>query len=164
MAPKKSRIRNNAELRGAAQHVKYEIAMLVFSAEHLHGEHSSPPTLPPEDLRNMALESFLLHFRNLRASLCPSLQNTTDDDVCASDFLDEPVEKDLGNADRFAVDKVRLDRMLAHLSYSRDQYIETGEHMWHTSEMLITMIEELRGFVDLLSKERRAWFPEELKA
>jgi hypothetical protein len=160
----KRRIRSDAELRGAAQHVKYEIVMLVFSADHLEGGHSSPATRPSGDPRNMALDSFLLHFRNLRAFLCPLLQKTSDDDVCAGDFLNEPAEKNLGNARRLAGDKVRLDKMLAHLSYSRDRYIETGEHMWHSPEMLITMMEELGGFLDLLSKERRAWFPEELKA
>ena len=59
--------RSPAELQVAAHHVTYEIGMLFFSAEDLGGRYASP-LAPPEDMaKNMALECFLLHFRNLRA-------------------------------------------------------------------------------------------------
>jgi hypothetical protein len=66
--------RSQADLQKAAQHVEYEIGMLIYTADHIGGEHSSPKSAPVGDPKNMALESFLLHFRNLRAFLCPSLQ------------------------------------------------------------------------------------------
>ena len=78
------------DLRKAAEHVSYEIEMLMFAGSELGGWHSSPMSKPAGNYENMALESFLLHFRNLRAFLCPTLQMTCDDDICASAFLGKP--------------------------------------------------------------------------
>src|SRR6516162_7282838 len=103
------------EQQRAAEHVSYEIEMLRFSAERLGGWHSSPMTTPIGNEKNMALESFLLHFRNLRAFLCPSLQRCTDDDVLASDFLGKYDGADVGDPNNVNVAKERLDKMLAHL-------------------------------------------------
>jgi hypothetical protein len=75
-----------AELEEAARHVGYEMRMLLFSSQHLEGWYASPITVDEDDA-NMVLESFLLHFRNLRTFLCPSTQKlTSPDDVIASDF------------------------------------------------------------------------------
>jgi hypothetical protein len=49
--------------------------------------------------------------------------------------------------------------MLAHISYSRDTYIEAGEYGWDTSEMLIVITHELQKFMHRLSDEQRSWFP-----
>jgi hypothetical protein len=102
--------RTPEELEKAARHVSYEIEMLGFSAEHLGGCHSSPMCTPTGNEKNMALESFLLHFRNVRAFLCPSLQRLTDDDVLASDFLGMYDGSDVGDRDKLKVDKERLDK------------------------------------------------------
>jgi hypothetical protein len=114
---------------------------------------------PVGNEKNMALESFLLHFRNLRAFLCPSLQTLGGDDVLASDFLGLYDGSDVGDPDQLKVDKVRLDKMLAHLTYSRPDYIEGGNHGWDSSVMLILIFSELQKFLVRLSEEQRAWFP-----
>jgi hypothetical protein len=146
------RSRNTEELRKAAVHVNYEIEMLVFAAEHLGGWHSSPMTNPVGNEKHMALESFLLHFRNLRAFLCPSLQRQ--DDVLASDFLGL-----YDRSDKLNLDKERLDKMLAHVSYSRSDYIEADHYRWDSSAMLILMLSELQKFLVRLPDEQRGWFP-----
>ncbi len=102
--------RTDAELCSAAGHVNYEIAMLIHTAEHLGGWHSSPISTPVDNETNEALESFLLHFRNLRAFLCPSLQMTKADDILASDFLREPKPRDIGRAANFGRTKSALTR------------------------------------------------------
>jgi hypothetical protein len=158
MGQNKRPTRKEDELRGAAAHVDYEIAMLVYSASYVGGWHSSPHTTPAGNPKNMALESFLLHFRNLRAFLCPSLQPISIDDVCASDFLDELEERDLGTARTLSVDQVRINKMLAHLSYSRDKYIAAGDHKWMFARMLVVVLEGMQAFFGQLSKERRDWF------
>jgi|HubBroStandDraft_6_1064221.scaffolds.fasta_scaffold492565_2 hypothetical protein len=158
MAEKKRPLRKPKDLRDAAAHVDYEIEMLAYSGEELAGGHSSPMVTPAGDKKNMALESFLLHFRNLRAFLCPSLQPVCIDDICASDFLDEPKERDLGDAKALSLDKQRLNKMLAHLSYSRNNYIRAGDHRWKTASMFTIAVEQMRGFLDLISEERRDWF------
>src|SRR5713101_96523 len=86
MASKRN-VRSSDELEQAAKHVTYEIEMLSFSAGYLAGEHSSPISEPIGNQKNMALESFLTHFRNLRSFLCPGLARLDDDDIIASDFL-----------------------------------------------------------------------------
>lgn len=135
-AQKHRPIRTEEKLRKAAAHVGYEIEMLVYSAGHLGGWHSLPMTTPSGNEKNMALESFLLHFRNLRAFLCPSMQNVRVTDILASDFLDEPTPSDVGNTAKFVNSKERLDQMLAHLTYDRSVHIAAGEHGWRTDDML----------------------------
>ena len=151
------RSRTTEELQKAAVQVSYEIDMLGFSAEHLSGWYSSPMTYPVGNEKNMALESFLLHFRNLRAFLCPSSQ--WDDDVLTSDFLGMYDGSDVGDWGKLNVDKERLDKMLAHVSYLRLDYIEAGDHWWDSSVMLILMLSELQKFLVRLPEQQRAWFP-----
>lgn len=152
------RSRTTKELQKAAEQVSYEIDMLGFSAEHLSGRYSSPMTYPVDNEKNMALESFLLHFRNLRAFLCPSLQHCTADDVLASDFLGMYDGSDVGDRGKLTVDKERLDKMLAHVSYSRLDFIEAGNDWWDSSVMLILMLSELQKFLVCLPEQQRAWF------
>ena len=155
---KKRPIRKESELHGAAAHVDYEIEMLAYAASYVGGWYSSPHTTPVGNPKNMALESFLLHFRNLRAFLCPSIQPISVDDVCASDFINAPEARDLGTASRLSVDQERINKMLAHLSYSRDKYIAAGDHKWMFARMLVVVLEEMQVFFGQLSKERRNWF------
>lgn len=118
--PKKTphrRIRTDKELEAAAIHVKYEVRMLLYSSWHLGIGHGSPATMPYGDDKNIALESFLLHYRNLRAFLCPSLQSVGDDDILATDFLGCTSATNVGDTNKLGTDKKRLDKMLAHLSY-----------------------------------------------
>jgi hypothetical protein len=158
MAKMKRSIRKPKDLRDAAAHVNYEIEMLVYSASFLGGWHSSPMTTPAGNTKNMALESFLLHFRNLRAFLCPRLQPVVLDDVCASDFLDEPEERNLGDAEKLSVGQARINKMLAHLSYSRDKYIAAGDYGWKVASMIIVVLEEMQNSFAALNEERRSWF------
>ena len=153
-------VRPDDALREAAPHVGYEIGMLMYSGAYIGWGHSSPPSTPSGNDRNMALESFLLHFRNLRAFLCPSLQNISNDDILASDYLDKVDPQDVGIPRRFhATEKARLDKMLAHISYARRTYIAAGDHFWPGALMTKTIIEELTKFVELLPPGRQGWFP-----
>ena len=158
---KKTRVlRTESELCRAAQHVSYEINMLIHAGNELGGFHSSPMSTPGGNDKNIALESFLLHFRNLRAFLCPSLQLTTPDDVIASDFLQEIVPRDVVDPTVLSTDKQRLDKMLAHLSYSRRLFIDGGTHGWEVARMLALMLSQLEAFCTMLSAAHRNWFPD----
>jgi len=105
----------------------------------------------------MDLECFLLHFRNLRAFLCPSPRFGADD-VLASDFLGMRTAKDIGDSAKLDRDKTRLDKMLAHVTYSRSAYVQASDHRWNIEGMLIPMLDELQKFVAMLPAEQRAWF------
>jgi len=154
-------VRKPEDLRAAARYVSYEIEMMIFSGKGLGGWYASPRTTPPDNYKNMALESFLLHFRNLRAFLCPTLQALSSDDIIASDFLDPPTLRDLGDTSALSIDKTRLDRMLDHLSYSRRAYIAGGDHGWKVASMLVLMLGQIKNFLSGLPEAKRPWFPPE---
>lgn len=151
--------RDDNDLAEAARHVKYEIEMLIYCTEHVRWEYSSPTSRAGEEYKRMALESFLLHYRNLRGFLCPSLHFSRRDDIIASDFFNEVAERDLGDANKLGVDKVRLDQMLAHLTYQRQNYITSGNHSWNIPAMTAAILGELEAFLTVLPERMRSWFP-----
>jgi len=113
------------ELKVAATHVCYEWDMLVASADFL-GSVFPWRASPETERNNIALEAFLLHYRCLRAFLCPSLQSLYNDDVIASDFVDKVTPEDYGAPTELGIDKDRMDKMLAHISYGRATYEKNG--------------------------------------
>lgn len=148
--------RKTDQLREAAGHVTYELMMLVHSADVV-GAHYGSPAVFSDEQSNMALESFLLHFRNLRDFLCPS-QTPKEDDIIATDFLDKQV-RDIGDRTKLSQDKQRLNGMLTHLTYRRNEYIAEGAHTWKVGGMRAAMLEEMGRFMLLLPAERTEWFP-----
>jgi hypothetical protein len=154
-----TRERTPQDLRSAANHVSYEIEMLMFAGSELGGWHSSPMSKPAGNYENMALESFLLHFRNLRGFLCPTLQKAGDDDIWASAFLGKSEAVDVADTRALSRDKRRLDKMLAHLSYNREPFIQAQKDAWPVARMSIEIFEQLEIFLGLLSPEMRSWFP-----
>src|ERR1039457_6696836 len=99
--PRQRRI--SRELEAAAAHVAYETETMLFAADHLDSMHGSPPVTPIGKEADIFLESFLLHFRNLRDFLCPgSRASKKPDNIIASDFLgeDEPrsLDPEIGRA------------------------------------------------------------------
>jgi hypothetical protein len=156
--PRPSRL--DTKLQAAAKHVNYEIVMMKYATETLGAEYGSPPVTVATEAKNMALEGFLLHFRNLRAFLCPSIQKTpTADDILASDFMDFPDPHDMGDPVQLSSKKKILDQMLAHLSYSRDEHIAAGANWWQIERMLEAMMDQLVGFRQRLPADRARWFP-----
>jgi hypothetical protein len=59
-------VRDNSDLEASAKDVRYEIEMMIGSASDLEAVWASPPTTLADRHKNMALECFLLHYRNLR--------------------------------------------------------------------------------------------------
>jgi hypothetical protein len=150
------------ELEGSAHDVNYEIEMMVESASDIGGVWASPETTLADKHKNMALECFLLHYRNLRAFLCPSLQAPPkEDDILASDFLRKPKAEDVGNKNKIADYKQRLDQMLGHLSYNRHkEYKAQDKIYWYVAKMAVAMLHELDIFLDGIPDYMKPWFPE----
>lgn len=158
---KKSRERQERkpeELEAAGKHVGYEIEMLSYSALRLGVGHSSPMTTLEDNEKNLALEGFLLHYRNLRSFLCPGSEPWTDD-IVASDFLGSGELSDVGDSATIGQHKDRLDKMLAHLSYTRETYIEAKDYGWQTAQMTVVLLDQLEMFLAKLPADRRDWFP-----
>ena len=158
MSDQKRIRRDDSGLRTAASHVGYEIRMLVFTGELLPRSHSSPMELEEDD-KNMALESFLLHFRNLRAFLCPEQELLKPDDVIASDFLNAERACNLADPGPLSADRVRINKMLTHLSYGRAEFIRDGKHVWDVVGMLKLMLGQVSAFLERLPPARRDLFP-----
>lgn len=137
--------------------------MLVYTALVLGAGYASPPTRLTEQQKNAALESFLLHFRNLRDFMCVA-RFWDDHDLFASDFLgfDRPVDV----ADRETIaptaesDKVNV--MLSHLSRLRNDYIEAPDTNWPTAEMAVRILAAfLKNFLGRVNGQARTWFPQD---
>jgi hypothetical protein len=151
--------RTDTELEQTAKDVNYEIQMLMAAASHLGGEWSSPRTTLEDAHRNMALECFLLHYRNLRAFLCPSLQRVLPDDILGSDFLGKTSPEDVADPLVIGDDKERLDQMLAHLSYNRrTEYIAKCNYKWPVPKMGAAMLQEVDAFLQKLPERMKPWF------
>jgi hypothetical protein len=67
-------LRSESQLRSAARHVEYEIGMFLYTGHSLGYQYSSPPSGLSAPQKNIALESFLLHFRNLRVESADVVQ------------------------------------------------------------------------------------------
>jgi hypothetical protein len=151
----------DAELRQATQDVNYEIYMLFESASYVGAVWGSPLHTLSNEQATMALESFLLHFRNLRAFLCPSLQKAPPrpDDILGSDFLHKPDPEDVADPNNIGDDKERLDQMLAHLTYNRRKvYIASGNITWNVGKMAVAMLQELEDFLTRIPHRMKPWF------
>lgn len=147
------------ELEVAAADVAYEIETMLFAADHLAWGHSSPAVEPEGKEMDVFLESFLLHYRNLRAFLCPSLQSRFKTDVFGWHFLlyaQEPTNE--GDLVTLGRDKDRLNACLAHISYDREHYRRAGDWNWEVQRMRDEMVRNLRDFLLKLAPFRRAWF------
>jgi hypothetical protein len=155
--------RSDAELEASATDVTYEIQMMIESGQALeYGTVSSPPCFLAGAQKNMALESFLLHYRNLRAFLFPSLQlKPREDDVIAADFLGKESPDDVGDPSEVGQDKERLDKMLAHISYSRrKEYIAKDNIYWEVGKMAAAMLKQVGVFVCAVPEHMKPWFPD----
>ena len=157
-------LRSDSDLEGAAVDVKYEIDMMMMAADDMRlGIWGSPATALSDWRKNMALECFLLHYRNLRAFLVPLLQaGPHPDDILASDFLQKAAWVDVGDKTRLEIDKRRLDQMLQHLSYKRhNEFKSQGNTNWHVTRMLVLMLHELDKFLTAIPDHIRPWFPDQ---
>lgn len=115
----------------------------------------------------MALESFLVHYRNVRDFLFP-LESTKNpdptkqvayeralDSVIAADF--NPTGWTCESKDWKGVvpnERNRINQQLAHISYSRSQH----DPNWPMAEMKSALMEQFERFLKSLPDERKAYF------
>jgi hypothetical protein len=135
------------KLRAAAELIVQERRMLHHSYSKL-AEISSADIADPVE-RNVYLESFLLHFRNILNFLEPP-DSVREDDVKAADFLSTYVATNAPSQYRKDINK-----RLSHVTYSR-LLVEPENRSWPSSEMLGEIEETWNDFM------RRADIAEEL--
>lgn len=107
---------------------------------------------------NMAIECFLLHFRNLRVFLFPPAEAWTNkfyyDDVIAFDFWKEWRSQNDDWKEFSPTEKKRIDKLLAHLSYLRGSL----DHHWPIPEMSVAIQAAFAEFIKKLPCDRQKWF------
>lgn len=147
--------RTDKELRTAAGHVDYEIAMLKAMTSCLQQPYSN--TLEDRLDRNACLESFVLHVRNLIDFLYPPL-NVKPDDVLADHFVSDialwervrpaktPLLKDA---------EVRVNKLAAPVTHAR---IDMPRN-WRFQGIYSDPWKVLRCFGQQLAPGRQAWLP-----
>lgn len=144
------------DLARDAMHVDYEIWMLMSAHERLAGIHPGPSD---EIARRALLESCLLHVRNLLEFFRTSKPHG--DDLRAVDYFEDSspakdevtaLEPSRGSWEDRRMREVH--KALAHIVENRGQ-LNTDWSEWDLE--LVTR--RLRVFFDLLSPERRVWFP-----
>lgn len=129
----------------------YEVLMLNHAAQ------KSLNTLPGFE-HNIAIETFLVHFRNVRDFLYPVtdswLNDRYVDDVIAFDFCSDWLSVADDWKECSANERDRVNKLLAHISYSRPEL----DHKWPVTDMLPAIRKSFAAFVSTLPSERKTWF------
>jgi hypothetical protein len=146
--------RKESELQQlASQHgsLFYEVQMLNLAAKKALGGGAGFE-------KNVAIEAFLLHFRNVRDFLFPAEKSWRDearfDDVIAFDYCSQWLWTAEDWSECSANERARLNKLLAHISYSRASL----DHNWPLQEMLETLRLKFSEFVTNLPQIRKHWF------
>ena len=155
--------RTEAELSDAAGHVGYEVDMICFIVEHYPSIIGSPAV---DNVENMALESFLVHYRNVRDFLCPVTSTRQPDpgdrigyqraldSVLAFDFNQGWQEEAKDWKEVVPNERERINKQLSHISYSRSQL----NPKWPLPEMKNALVNVFREFLKSLPDERQQYF------
>ncbi len=138
--------RGRSALKSAAGTVEYEFRMFVVGCAAL----SRAPT--PEE-KNLVLEALLIHARNLRDFFAPSGRSN---DILARDFVSRMPRIAMPYL-RSNTSRNRLNRLIAHLSYSRPRL---GKN-WDIHRLVHEVEAAMSAFLKRLKEERPhrlAWF------
>ncbi len=146
-SPAKVPRRSNQELIEALEHLRYEYSMLLAVSAALRSNLASDPLL-----RNVLLESFVIHFRALVDFLYRP-DNARPDDMAAEDFLGDKTD---WSEVRPTISPIldssrrRAHKEIAHLTYARLTVTES-EKEWPFSEITA----EIRRLMDLFQETSR---------
>jgi hypothetical protein len=146
--------------QAAARFVEYELAMVRDTAEMLR-------TVPISDAnrvtRNVALESLLIHARSLADFFLGDRPPGRRDDILAIDYFDNATTWTQQRArlmPYISVERDRLNRAVAHLSYDRIQHKAAGaDPSWDISRIVNDVEGGWQAFVRAIDAVHRAWFP-----
>ncbi len=133
----------------------YEVRMLSETAARC---------IPPKageapEVYWMAIESFLVHFRNLREFLYPSdLTWRCSDNVVACDYDSCWNKTDEDWKPCSINERERINKLLAHISYSRNEADPKFDPDWPIRTMRDRMTRGLTTFIATLQLEQQKWF------
>jgi hypothetical protein len=164
------------QLKDMAAHIYHEVMALMQSRDllnHAKAQHKAATDKVLQDTCqvgiNCALESFLLHYRNLREFLNDEVKQSKknkgtgkleSDDVKAKDYTIDPNWKTAAPWASNKDEGKRLHKRLAHVTTARLML----DDKWYPESMEGNALRTFEDFVSALSDERRAWFENASKA
>jgi hypothetical protein len=138
------------QAQAIAAKIQYALNMLQYCSTRIQNEWADAD----DCLRNLLLEDFLLHARILRDFFVGSPR---EDDVSAAHFFDDPsywLAISASFCPYLKQHKTRLDKYLAHLTYSR----LNEDKNWDLNVIHSEIAHAGQQFYSLLPPERQAWF------
>lgn len=137
--------RTSEDLQSGAVSIRYEFSMLNEIAKIWPRIGEFPPLF-----QNMAIESFLVHFRNVRDFLFSA--NPLNDDVVASDFNSKAWSIDSsGWTETVPHERDRINKQLSHVSYLRGYY----DKQWPIPAMAGALARKFTEFLKILPKDKQ---------
>ena len=112
---------------------------------------------------NVYLESFLMHSRILCEFLSRARNDTSaphKTDIVAGDFLDSDESWKVEKGEYIKQNWIKLQRSIAHLSYDRLDYEETGNKKWRIDKIYNEVELMWNTFIRKLPPTQQAWFTE----
>lgn len=136
------------ERRKIVKKIIYEFEMLEYCYEKLSKSRSKNG-----GMQNLFIEGFLLHARILKGFFVDKKRK---DDVSATDFVDSQKWMEVKSKLCYYLEenRERLNKYLAHLSYSRLQ----NDKQWEYKKIYDELVEAWKKFYNLLPEEYKELF------
>jgi len=150
------------EMKQAAAFVYYEYGQFRWAISHLPSEWRCGTGGFSRD-EDAVVEVALLHARVLRDVFTQKrpLPRYSKTDIIAADFFDDPKEWDPPVLGYLTDERERLNRSLAHLSYSRTGYELPGCKEWDFKATSSELTGAWKALLGKLPEERQAWFKDD---
>jgi hypothetical protein len=149
------------KLDEVSEHLEYEVTMFFKTAILLHDLQCGVLKSEILILKNLLIESFVIHARNLIFFLYPLSPNENnrkykkkDDDILAADIIcvkDYWKEKYPDRPTNLDDVYVRTNKLAAHLTYSRIQFSKEKKD-WEYLKIANTLGADLKDFFDIISE------------
>ncbi len=141
------------------KHVDYEMRMFTEArkliSEYTIEAQSNKDKITERDklIYNIAIESYMLHFRNL---LCffeykapDSIKTKRNDDVCAKELLDDQTISSSYSIDDLKLMYRTINKQISHLTYARLIPDIKEEQLKCLNELYIPMVNSIKSFWEL---------------
>ncbi len=144
----------NPKNKKAASHLVYEIMMFHGTAYKLLYEVTDP------FLKNVFIESFAIHCRNLYDFFYTKPNNSDDVNVYNFSISKRNFNIEKANKKTLQVIKRKANKQVSHLTYSRINYNSIHKKAWNVLKIYENMSITILSFLKNLSAEEKEWFKE----
>ena len=146
---------STAKLKTSSEHVFYEIWMFLAIIKKLAVMPKEPKCI---FCKNVYLESFVIHLRNLLNFFYTSSNNRKKDDILAEDFLKDvkKFKKERTSYSQMSYTKTRIDKQAAHLTYHRSRYNKRTK-LWQFAKLHSQLYPIIVAFYECLPNSFRNW-------